>query len=70
MVRPMSLAPQNIQSAAGEPTPKGVVVNDIHSRLNRTVVDRVVTVQSPADARKAMIKDVENAQKWISDFGR
>ena len=55
MVRLMTLDSQNIQPAIGAPTTAGVVVNDIHSRLNRTVVDRVVTVRSTADARNAIL---------------
>src|SRR5689334_18535355 len=55
MVRPMTLAQQNIQPAVGEPHPDGVLVNDVHSRLNPTVVARVVTVRSTADARNAIL---------------
>ena len=51
----MTLAQPNIQPAVGEPDPDGVVVNDVHSRLNRTVVDRVVIVRSTADARNAIL---------------
>jgi FAD/FMN-containing dehydrogenase len=32
-----------------------VVVNDVHSRLNATVVDRIVTIRSTSDARNAII---------------
>lgn len=37
------------------PTYTGVMVNDVHSRLNPTVVDRVVTVRSTDDARAAIL---------------
>src|SRR5215213_6506817 len=33
----------------------GVTVNDLHSRLNPTVVDRIVEVRSSADARAAIL---------------
>lgn len=33
----------------------GIIVNDIHSRLNSTVVDRIVDVRSSADARAAIL---------------
>ena len=33
----------------------GVTVNDLHSRLNPTVVDRIVEVRSTADARAAIL---------------
>jgi FAD/FMN-containing dehydrogenase len=33
-----------------------VVVNDVHSRLNPTIVDRVVTIRSTADARTAILE--------------
>jgi len=36
-------------------THPGVVVNDVHSRLNATVVDRVVPVRSTTDARAAIL---------------
>src|SRR5678815_5354174 len=36
-------------------THPGVVVNDVHSRLNATVVDRVVPVRSTTDARAAVL---------------
>jgi FAD/FMN-containing dehydrogenase len=36
-------------------TQPGVVVNDVHSRLNSTVVDRVVPVRSTDDARAAIL---------------
>ena len=37
------------------PSYTGVMVNDVHSRLNPTVVDRVVTVRSTDDARSAIV---------------
>ena len=38
------------------PAPSGgVSVNDLHSRLNPTVVDRIVDVRSAADARAAIL---------------
>ena len=33
----------------------GVVVNDLHSKLNPTVVDRIVEVRSVDDARAAIL---------------
>jgi FAD/FMN-containing dehydrogenase len=36
-------------------TNRGVTVNDLHSQLNPTVVDRVVDVRSTADARSAIL---------------
>ena len=51
----MTSAPHTVRPPVGEPTPDGLVVNDVHSRLNRTVVDRVVTVRSTADARNAIL---------------
>jgi FAD/FMN-containing dehydrogenase len=41
--------------AHDHPPPPGVVVNDVHSRLNPTVVDRVVGVRSTDDARAAIL---------------
>jgi len=41
------------QTSLAEPV--GVVVNDVHSRLNPTVVDRVIAVRSTADARDAIL---------------
>jgi len=64
----MTLAPQNPAPAVGGPTPPGVVVNDVHSRLNRTVVDRVVTVRSTADARSAIL-DAAVANKPVCVSG-
>jgi hypothetical protein len=37
------------------PTRGGVRVNDLHSRLNPTLVDRIVDVRSDADARAAIL---------------
>ena len=36
-------------------TAGGVSVNDLHSRLNPTIVDRIVEVRSTADARAAIL---------------
>jgi len=51
----MNSALQSTQPSVGEPTSVGVVVNDVHSRLNPTVVDRVVMVGSTNDARAAIL---------------
>ena len=68
MVRPMTLTSQNNHRADIEPAPAGVVVNDVHSRLNRTVVDHVVTVRSTADARNAIL-DAGKANKPVCVSG-
>src|SRR5215218_9989493 len=44
--RPANLAP---------PSTSGVVVNDLHSRLNPTVVDRIVDIRTAAAARAAIL---------------
>lgn len=64
----MTSAPTIIEPVPGEPQPTGVVVNDVHSRLNRTVVDRVVTVRSTADARNAIL-DARAANKPVCVSG-
>ena len=64
----MTSVPRNIQPAISEAPPGGVVVNDVHSRLNRTVVDRVVTVRSAADARNAIV-DAGTANKPVCVSG-
>ena len=64
----MNSALQSTQPSLGEPTSVGVVVNDIHSRLNPTVVDRVVTVRSTSDARTAIL-DAGAAGKPVSVCG-
>ena len=46
-------------------TPENFPFNAIHPEIYEAV-----RAGKPADARKAMIKDVESARKWISDFGR
>ena len=51
----MTSALQSNQPTPGEPASAGIVVNDVHSRLNPTVVDRVVTVRSTTDARSAIL---------------
>jgi len=68
MVRPMTLTSQNNHRAVVEPAPAGIVVNDVHSRLNRTVVDHVVTVRSTADARNAIL-DAGKANKPVCVSG-
>ena len=64
----MTSAPRNIQPASASAPPGGVVVNDVHSRLNPTVVDRVVTVRSAADARNAIL-DAGTANKPVCVSG-
>jgi FAD/FMN-containing dehydrogenase len=51
----MSSAAHLIRRRIGEPSSGGVVVNDVHSRLNPTVVHSVVTVRSIDDARSAIL---------------
>src|SRR5512138_725881 len=51
----MNSATSVTQSSLREPERKGIVVNDVHSRLNPTVVDHVVTVRSTDDARTAIL---------------
>src|SRR6476469_11039965 len=51
----MPTAANRVDPSYCEPSPSGVVVNDVHSRLNPTVVDRVVTVRSADDARAAIL---------------
>ena len=51
----MPTAANRVDPRYHEPSPSGVVVNDVHSRLNPTVVDRVVTVRLPDDARAAIL---------------
>src|SRR5215204_7828021 len=46
---PRSVTPAPLATTAG------VSVNDLHSRLNPTVVDRIVDVRSAADARAAIL---------------
>jgi len=64
----MTNAPTTSKSVLAEPQSAGVVVNDVHSRLNRTVVDRVVTVRSTADARNAIL-DARAANKPVCVSG-
>ena len=64
----MTNAPTTSTSVLAEPQSVGVVVNDVHSRLNRTVVDRVVTVRSTADARSAIL-DAAVANKPVCVSG-
>lgn len=47
-----------LTEAANDPTPplvKRIVVNDVHSKLNPTAVDRIVPVRSTDDARTAIL---------------
>jgi FAD/FMN-containing dehydrogenase len=64
----MTLAPHTTQPTVGESAPAGVVVNDVHSRLNRTVVDRVVSVRSTVEARNAIL-DAGKADKPVCVSG-
>jgi FAD/FMN-containing dehydrogenase len=47
--------PTRTASSLVSPSYAGVVVNDLHSRLNPTVVDRVVAIRSSHDARAAIL---------------
>jgi FAD/FMN-containing dehydrogenase len=51
----MPSAPDRTDYGYSHTTHPGVVVNDVHSRLNATVVDRVVPVRSTNDARAAIL---------------
>ena len=51
----MTSAANRADPSRDEPTPPGVVVNDVHSRLNLTVVDRIITVRSTDDARAGIL---------------
>ena len=62
----MTGAIPNTQTSLAEPI--GVVVNDVHSRLNPTVVDRVIAVRSTADARNAIL-DAGAAGKPVCTSG-
>ena len=48
----------------------GVTVNDLHSRLNPTVVDRIVEVRSTADARAAILAAVAEGKVICVSGGR
>ena len=64
----MSSAIRSTQPAPEEPGPVGVVVNDVHSQLNPTVVDRVTVIRSTADARNAIL-DAGAAGKPVCTSG-
>lgn len=46
-------------------TPENYPFNAVHPEIYEAI-----RAGKSADARKAMIKDIEGARKWISDFGR
>jgi FAD/FMN-containing dehydrogenase len=48
----------------------GVSVNDLHSRLNPTVVDRIVDVRSAADARAAILAAAAEGKAVCVSGGR
>jgi FAD/FMN-containing dehydrogenase len=48
----------------------GVAVNDLHSRLNPTIVDRVVDVRSAADARAAILAAAADGKVVCVSGGR
>jgi len=52
----MQTVTPSTQTELGQPNRIGIVVNDVHSRLNPTTVDRVVTVRSSDDARRAILE--------------
>src|SRR5687768_8507493 len=51
-------------------TSAGVAVNDLHSRLNPTVVDRIVDVRSAADARAAILAAAADGKVICVSGGR
>ena len=51
----MSITAEPNRSGLRAPAGTGTLVNDIHSRLNPTVVDRVVPVMTPENARSAIL---------------
>jgi FAD/FMN-containing dehydrogenase len=51
-------------------TSRGVSVNDLHSRLNPTVVDRIVDVRSAADARAAILAAAADGKVICVSGGR
>ena len=51
----MTITDHGSQPSVGVPSRGGIAVNDVHSRLNPTVVDRIVPVQSTDDARNAIL---------------
>jgi FAD/FMN-containing dehydrogenase len=64
----MSTAAGKSHSGPGAPVGTGVLVNDLHSRLNPTFVDRVVPVRSTEDARNA-IREAAAADKVVCVAG-
>jgi FAD/FMN-containing dehydrogenase len=52
----MSTAAGKSRSGPGATVGAGILVNDLHSRLNPTFVDRVVPVRSTEDARAAILE--------------
>ena len=61
--------PRHANSAPLTPS-GGVTVNDLHSRLNPTVVDRIVEVRSTADARAAILAAAEEGKVICVSGGR
>ena len=61
-------------SRSAHPTPLaasgGVAVNDLHSQLNPTIVDRVVDVRSAADARGAILAAAADGKVVCVSGGR
>jgi FAD/FMN-containing dehydrogenase len=51
----MTTAAHGMHRTPDDEANPGIVVNDVHSRLNPTLVDHVVTVQSTEDARAAIL---------------
>ena len=51
----MNTATHGTETGLRAPVGGGIVVNDVHSRLNPTVVDHIVTVRSTDDARAAIL---------------
>ena len=60
--RPANVAPKSMSG--------GVMVNDVHSQLNPTVVDRIVEVRSTADARAAIRAAAADAKVICVSGGR
>ena len=57
-------------NVASKPMSGGVTVNDVHSQLNPTVVDRIVEVRSTADARAAIRAAAADAKVICVSGGR
>jgi len=67
----MSAAAERPMSQPTPMTPsRGVTVNDLHSRLNPTVVDRIVEVRSSGDARAAILAAGEAGRAICVSGGR